>query len=500
MSLFRSGVLFTSAENAAYYDSLAPPRPPRRLTKLTITQEQELIKEIFDLDRRGLPLSVADVEFVANSKRIFTENQSHNASAGKNREVGRKWTKCLVDRIPELKACLERNQAYHQDTVTEQEHILRWFKLVQEIKAEYNISDKNIFSQGEARFFINPLSKAMAVSTTQHQERRNTRGQKNYRLATVFQTISASGKRMPPTVIFPPIDNGNDNWFNPTRYPDNTSDWIIANRLDGCNDIGLHRNFLDVFDRHTMPGKAETWRLLILNRWPAGPAAELDIEYKSSNIITVCIPPGLAHLLQPLEQGCVTRLSSVYQEHNRKLRQERTTSMTDDKFVEILRKTLKSALDRQTVATSFKSSGLVPFAPSAVLPQTVSLEGISSWEAPRASSPHPQDFGPMIFCGSEFRAIKARITAQEDKKRRQKKLRRMRKVRDVIYGRENREPSTSEKGPSDEQPTAQEGAVQSTQRARQRCGSCGEAGHNVLSCMVKFYGSMYDTDSSMETL
>ena len=403
-----------------------------------------------------------------------------------------------MDRIPELKACLERNQAYHQDPVTKQGRILRWFKLVQEIKAEYNISDSNIFSQGEARFLINPLSIAMAASPTQHLERPKTRGEKNYRWAAVFQTINALGKVLPPTVIFK--DNGKGNWFNSTWYTDDTRDWIIAHRGDGRTDYGLHHDFLGVFDMHTKPSEAETWRLLILNSWQAGPAAELDMECKSSKIITLCIPPGLAHLLQPLEQGCVTRLNAAYREHIRRLRQERTTSMTDDKFLDILRESLKSSLGPHTLAISFKSSGLVPFAPGAVLPQPVILEGILSWEAPRATSPPAETFGAMIFSGSEFRAIKARITAQEHKKRRQQKLRRMRKVRDAIYGKENREPSTSEKGPSDEQPTAQEDVVQSTQRARQRCGYCGEAGHKVLSCRVYLYSRMYGSDSSLESL
>ena len=104
MSLYRSGVVFTSAENASFYDLLEAPRPPRRLTKLTITQEQQLIKDISDLDRRGLPLSIADVEFIANFKRTIADIESNNLCTGKNREVVRTWTECLVDRIPELNA------------------------------------------------------------------------------------------------------------------------------------------------------------------------------------------------------------------------------------------------------------------------------------------------------------------------------------------------------------------------------------------------------------
>jgi hypothetical protein len=72
-------------------------------------------------------------------------------------EVAIKWAEDFVARTPELEACLNRNKAYHEDTRFESLKLASWwFKLIQEIEAQYEILDNNIFILAEVRFLINP--------------------------------------------------------------------------------------------------------------------------------------------------------------------------------------------------------------------------------------------------------------------------------------------------------------------------------------------------------
>jgi hypothetical protein len=385
-----------------------PQRPAGRSTKLTLRQEQAVIQDIFDLDRRGHALDIADVEFIGTSVRTAAYLQKANELPSKSLEVGTKWAQDFVDRTPELKTCLERNKTNHQDTARGLKLAPCWFKLLQETKVRYDISDDNIIALGETRFLINPLSIALATTPAQHQQRPNTRGREHHQWATVFQAISASGQVKQPMVIF------KNEHFLGSWYKDfTTSDLLIYNSADGCNMLEVLEDWMMISNIYTRDCEAGTWRLLIQSSPKAGFAAEWDSFCRSSKIISVCVPPGSSDLLQPLELGCTAPLNTAFQKHIKILRQNRATSMTDNQFLIILKESLALAMTPENIAAGFQRSGIVPFEPRVVLPQLATLEDVTSWEAPKAPSPPAETYEAMIFCGSEFREIKAQIKARE---------------------------------------------------------------------------------------
>lgn len=410
----RSRVVFTRATPPPY-GATAPQRPAGRSTKLTLRQEQTVIQDVFDLDRRGYALHIADVEFIATSVRIAAYLEKADELPSRSLEVGKKWAQDFVDRTPELRVCLERNTAYHQDTARGLELASRWFKLLQETKAQYGISDSNTIALGETRFLIDPLSIAVATTVTQHQHRPNTRGQEHHRWATVFQAISASGQVKQPMVIF------KNEHFLESWYRDfTTSELLIYNSADGCSTLEALEDWMMISNIYTGDREAGTWRLLIQSSPKAGFAAEWDSFCKLSKIVSLCVPPGSSHLLQPLELGCTAPLNTAFQEHIKTLRRHRATSMTDNQFLIALKESLTSAMTPENIAAGFQRSGIVPFEPRVVLPQLATLEEVTSWEVPKAPSPPAETFEEMIFCGSEFREIKARIKAREKRESRKK--------------------------------------------------------------------------------
>lgn len=385
----------------------------RRSTKLTISQEEALVNDIFDLDKRGYPLHISDVETMASFKRHLAYLDESKDIPKKGWEVGIKWAEDFVARTPELEACLKRNKAYHDDTKFESlELASRWFKLIQETKAQYEISDNNIFTLAEVRFLINPLSIAIATTPAQHQQRTRTRGHEQHRWATVLQAIGAAGQVIPPTVIF------KDDHYLRSWYTDDTPrGWLINNSTDGCNTFKILGDWKNVFNFHTKEREPGTWRLLIQNSPKAGLAADWDMYCKSSQIIPICIPPGLSSLLQPLELGCIKSLNTAYQAYIKTLRRHRTTSMTDNEFLVGLEESLALSLTAENITAGFQTSGIVPFNPRAVLPQGVTLEEVKSWEAPQVPSPPLYTHEMMVLCGSEFREAKVQIISDKGRKR-----------------------------------------------------------------------------------
>ena len=164
------------------------------------------------------------------------------------------------------------------------------------------------------------------------------------------------------------------------------------------------------------------WRLLILNCPEAGYAMQWDEHCKSYQILTVYVPPGLSHLLNPLEAGCLAPLDAAYRAHVKQLSRHRAGCMTDSEFLVTLRHSLESALTQETITAAFQLSGIVPFAPEAVVGEPVTLESVVSWAPPRVPSPSPpaEAYEELILCGSEFREMKARILAQEARARKRK--------------------------------------------------------------------------------
>jgi hypothetical protein len=455
--------------------------PVHRLTKLTLRQEQELIKEVFDLDRRGFALCSADIECIANNKRAMAYLLKTGEFPEKSLDVGMKWVEKFVDRVPELKVCLERNKAYQEEIEGGLESSLYWFKLIEEVRAEYDIADNDIFALGEARCLLNPLSIAMVTTPTQYEARPNTRGQGNFRWATVLQGISASGQTTPPAVIF------KDEHFRQSWYTDDTPhDWLIDNSCDGCSTLSILSEWMSTFKTHLGEHEAGRWRLLIQNSSKAGHAAEWDMHCKSSKIVTLYIPSRLSHLLHPLELGCIEPLNAAYQEHVRRFRRHQTASITDNDFLVALKQTLKSALTPENITASFQRSGIVPFEPEVVLRKRVTLESVVSWEAPRVPSPPAETYQSMIFCGSEFREIKARIVAQQEREHeRRNRTAKSRKKTDQAVAAYRKDEHVAE-GDSSKQKKAEQPAKRAC--LPRHCRRCGRAGHYRPTCTANIIG------------
>jgi len=102
-----------------------PPRPPSRHVllaerrnaqhKLTLPEEETLVRYILDLDSRGFPTRISGVEDMANLL-LATRRASR---------VGKQWAYRFVQRRPELKARFSREYDFQRALCEDPELILR---------------------------------------------------------------------------------------------------------------------------------------------------------------------------------------------------------------------------------------------------------------------------------------------------------------------------------------------------------------------------------------
>ena len=122
--------------------------------RLSELEEQAIVHYILDLDARGFPPRIVNVEDMAN-----TILESRDA-----RRVGTRWASTFVNRQPELKMRLSRAYDHQRALCEDPEKIKAWFALFRNIKAKYGIQDKDVYNFDETGFMMGQITSMMVVT------------------------------------------------------------------------------------------------------------------------------------------------------------------------------------------------------------------------------------------------------------------------------------------------------------------------------------------------
>jgi len=99
-------------------------------------EKEAMIRHVFDLDLRGFPPRLADVEDIANL--LLADSNA--------RRAGKRWALNYVKRQPELKIGLNRPYDYQRALCEDPERIQAWFNLVWNMRAKYGIEDADVYN------------------------------------------------------------------------------------------------------------------------------------------------------------------------------------------------------------------------------------------------------------------------------------------------------------------------------------------------------------------
>ncbi len=104
------------------------------LQKLTALEEEVVVREVLNLDSRGFPPRMHDVEDIAN-QLLATRDATR---------VGPRWASNFVKRQPELRTRWNRPYDYQRIQCEDPEIIGIWFRLFQNIVAKHSIMESDI--------------------------------------------------------------------------------------------------------------------------------------------------------------------------------------------------------------------------------------------------------------------------------------------------------------------------------------------------------------------
>jgi hypothetical protein len=121
------------------------------------------------------------------------------------------------------------------------------------------------------------------------------------------------------------------------------------------NTLGLE--WLKHFDRHTKASQVGAYRLLILD----GHESHLNQDFKNycleNKILTLCMPPHLSHILQPLDVVCFSPLKRKYSERVRDLARKHIFHISKKGFLQPLKTSFFMCLRRITVTRPLRLQG-----------------------------------------------------------------------------------------------------------------------------------------------
>ncbi|KFY28445.1 hypothetical protein V491_00458 [Pseudogymnoascus sp. VKM F-3775] len=121
---------------------------------LTEIEEDVVVQYILDLDSRGFPPLIGDVEAMVNS--IL-------ASQGA-RCVGKQWPYRFIQRRTELKTRFSRAYDFQRALCEDPTVINAWFRLVSNMRAKYGILDCDFYNFDETGFMMGVICSSMVVT------------------------------------------------------------------------------------------------------------------------------------------------------------------------------------------------------------------------------------------------------------------------------------------------------------------------------------------------
>jgi hypothetical protein len=121
------------------------------------------------------------------------------------------------------------------------------------------------------------------------------------------------------------------------------------------------------FLTHTKDRRVGRYQLLILDGHESHHSVDFDQLCKDSNIIALCMPPHLSHLLQPLDVGCFSPLKHAYGDQIGCLIRDSINHITKLEFLPAFYAAYKKSITKENICASFRGAGLVPHNPEAVI-------------------------------------------------------------------------------------------------------------------------------------
>jgi hypothetical protein len=325
--------------------------------RLSKTQEDYLVQWIVSRDERGCPPRLAHVEEMAN---IILQTESDTPPE----PVGGNWVTNFKQRHPELKSRFARRYNHQRAECENPRVIKKWFCDLREICSKKGILPADIYNFDETGFAMGLIATAKVLARSKMPGNPYLIQPGNREWVTTIECINAMGWSVPSTIIF----KGRvfiEGWYAEHGLP---GDWRIELSNNGwtTDEIGL-RWLQNCFIPASTPRTIGRYRLLILDGHGSHLTPQFDKLCEDNGIISLCMPAGSSHLLQPLDIGCFGPLKRAYGgliESRSRLGKHHIDKFD---FLGAYPRAYQSVFNEKNIQSSFAAAGIEPYDPDRVL-------------------------------------------------------------------------------------------------------------------------------------
>ena len=324
--------------------------------KLSILEEQSLLKWVISMDSRGAAPRHPQVRDMANI--LLAERGTSPIQT-----VGEKWVYNFIRRQPELTTRFSRRYDYRRAQCEDPKTIQQWFDTVQKTIIQYGIHPDDIYNFDETGFAMGVISSTRVVTRAEYYGRAKLLSSGNREWVTTIECIRACGEALPPCIIFK-AKGYTEGWLD--------SSLPIGSRIEvsqngwTTDEIGL-RWLQNLFIPATNQRSQGVWRLLILDGHGSHLTPQFDQICEQNKIIPLCMPAHSSHLLQPLDIGCFSVLKRAYSKEIESDIRAGVNSISKLDFLEAYPIARAQSYKSETIKNSFIAAGLVPFNAKTVL-------------------------------------------------------------------------------------------------------------------------------------
>ena len=219
---------------------------------------------------------------------------------------------------------------------------------------KYGIQTEDVYNFDETGFQIGVVSGGKVLVPDDCQAA-YVSDPDNRVFVTVVATIGATGRSVPPMIIFKGA-------HHLRKYFDNDmeKDVLWARSESGFSNNSLGLEYLKHFDRFTKKNSVGSYRLLIFD----GHGSHLTEEFVDycwqNKVRPFLLPPHLTHVLQPLDIGIFSTLKHNFKKAVRREVYLGATEIEKADFFRFFQSFYSQTVTRKHAISAFLKSGLVP--------------------------------------------------------------------------------------------------------------------------------------------
>jgi hypothetical protein len=128
--------------------------------KLSLLEEQSLVRWILDLDRRGFPAQIIDVRRIAD---VLLQARGQDPPP---QPIGKNWVSRWVNSQAELQTKWDRKLHSQRALCQDPVKFNAWFKLVDDTRQAYGILDQDTYNFDETGFMMGVAGTSKVVTSS----------------------------------------------------------------------------------------------------------------------------------------------------------------------------------------------------------------------------------------------------------------------------------------------------------------------------------------------